>query len=504
MPARPKKRKFGKNDGVFALSKKFLLNPLSASSAPAGERLIEPVWDGLRVLATRSAEEVRVAGADFRDWSTSFPWVTRALERLGAESFAIDGVIAVVVPGAAPSFDDLRASVAEGRGQGAVLLAWDLMWLDGVDLRERPLAERRARLVKLLEGAPSAITLSPSVEGELGAVLSASAALGIPSVLVRSLQGSYGDPWRVHGAPLGAARSLSPPPPLTNPEKVLYPQDGICKRDVVDYYRALAPTMLRYMIDRPVVIQRWPDGILEFDWYQHRVPPRAPDYLRPAWVDGVRRIVIENTEALLWMVNQAGLSYHLFASRLGALEAPDYVIIDLDPGDRSSWWAESIEVALALRQLLELLELPSVVKTSGQRGLHILIPLAPGHSFAAAEELARGIARVLERLLPDKVTLELEKEKRGGRLLIDHQQFLAKTLVAPYSLRGVRGAPVSAPIAWEEVGPRLDPSAFTLRTLRARLEEKGDLAAPLLERGVSIAAALAQLRRTLGGPPPSR
>lgn len=497
MAARQKKRKFGKNDGVFALSKKFLLNPMNAPSAPDGDRLIEPVWDGLRVLATRAAGEVRLAAADFRDWSASFPWVTRALERLDADSFAIDGVIAVLVPGAAPSFDELRASIAAGRGQGAVLLAWDLMWLDGVDLRDRPLVERRSLLTKLLEGAPSAITLSPSIEGELGAVLSASAALGIHSVLVRARSGSYGAPWRVHGAGLGPARSLSPPPPLTNPEKVLYPQDGIKKRDAVDYYRALAPTMLRYMIDRPVVIQRWPDGIQEFDWYQHRVPPRAPDYLRPAWVDGVRRIVIENEEALLWMVNQAGLSYHIFSSRLSALEDPDYVVIDLDPGDRSSWWAELVEVALALRQLLELLALPSVVKTSGQRGLHVLIPLASGQRFAAAEELARGIARVLERLLPDKVTLELEKEKRRGRLLIDHQQFLAKTLVAPYSLRGVRGAPVSAPIAWEEVGPRLDPSSFSLRTMRARLEEKGDLAAPLLAPGASIAAALAQLSQTL-------
>jgi len=499
MAARPKKRKFGLHDGVFALSKKFVLNPMDAEVAPEGDRLIEPVWDGLRVLATRSADEVRVAAADFRDWTSTFPWVARALEKLPAQSFAIDGVVCVLDPRAAPSFAELRTRVAEGRGQDAVLLAWDLMWLDGTDLRERPLTERRAHLAKLLEGAPGAIALSQSVEAELSAVLPACAALGIHRVLVRALQGSYGAPWRVHGAPLGPTRSLSPAPPLTNAEKVLYPKDGITKREVVDYYRELAPTMLPYLLDRPVVIQRWPDGILEFDWYQHRVPPRAPDYLRPAWVDGVRRVVIESPDALLWMVNQAGLTYHVFSSRLRALSAPDYVVIDLDPGDRASWWAELIEIALALRRLLELLELPSVVKTSGQRGLHVLIPLAPGHRFGEAEELARGVAWVLERLLPDKVTLELEKQKRGGRLLVDHQQFLAKTLVAPYSLRGVHGAAVSAPISWEEVGPTLDPSAFSLRTMLARLEKKGDLAAPLLEGRAVLASALAQLRRTLGG-----
>src|SRR5207253_440056 len=151
--------------------------------------------------------------------------------------------------------------------------------------------------------------------------------------------------------------------------------------------------------------------------YQHRVPPRAPDYMRAAWVEGVRRIVLENADALLWMVNQAGLTYHVFASRLSSLHEPDYAMIDLDPGARTTWWDELVEVALAVRSVLELLELPSVVKTSGQRGLHVLVPLAAGHTFEQAEELGRGIAELLVRLMPDMVTIENEKDKRGGRLL---------------------------------------------------------------------------------------
>jgi bifunctional non-homologous end joining protein LigD len=242
------------------------------------------------------------------------------------------------------------------------------------------------------------------------------------------------------------------------------------------------------------VIQRWPDGIDDFDWYQHRMPPRAPDYLRAAWVDGVRRIVIENADALLWMVNQAGLTYHVFASRLASLPSPDYAMIDLDPGERTTWWDDTIEVALAIRRTLELLELPSVVKTSGKRGLHILIPLAPGHSFVQAEMLGRGIADLLLRLMPDKVTVENEKDKRGGKLLLDHKQFVAKTLVGTYSLRAADGAPVSTPIRWDEVTPKLDPKAFNLRTLRTRLDEYGDLGAPLLAGTTKLDVALAQLR----------
>jgi bifunctional non-homologous end joining protein LigD len=215
--------------------------------------------------------------------------------------------------------------------------------------------------------------------------------------------------------------------------------------------------------------------------------------LRAAWVDGVRRIVIENADALLWMVNQAGLTYHGFASRLSALAEPDWAMIDLDPGDRTTW-ADTVEIANAVRRALELLELPSAVKTSGRRGLHVLVPLAAGHTFAQAEELGRGIAKLLLRLMPDKVTIENEKEKRGGRLLVDHKQFLAKTLVVPYSLRASDGATASTPIAWEELSNDLDPQRFTLRTLAARLDAKGDLAAPLLEGRAQLDAALQRLR----------
>src|SRR5262249_25303040 len=138
--------------------------------------------------------------------------------------------------------------------------------------------------------------------------------------------------------------------------------------------------------------------------------------------------------------------------------------------------------------------LPSVIKTSGQRGLHILVPLARGHTFAQAEQLGRGVASLMLRLMPDRCTIENEKEKRQGRLLVDHKQYLAKTLVVPYSLRGADGAPASTPLAWDELTPALDPRSFTLRTLRARVDSRGDLAAPLLGGGAALTRALAQLR----------
>ncbi len=505
--ARPKKRAWKKRpkriegpENAFGLARRFTLASIT-SGAPTDRPtgcLIEPAWDGHRVLATRVGDSIRLAAADFRDWTHAFPAPVRALGKLPCHSLAIDGVVCVFDDRGAPSFSELKTQVAAQPSlPNAVLVCWDLLSIDDDDLRTRPLAERRARLAELLANTPGALMLSQALDGSLARVLAAVAKLGLRGVVARPLDGEYTAPWHDYSTsdtPVDWRRSLSPPPPLSNADKVLYPRDGIQKQEIVAFYRDIAPVMVPYLIDRPVVIQRWPDGIDDFDWYQHRMPPRAPDYLRATWVDGVRRIVIENADALLWMANQAGLTYHVFSSRLAALAEPDYAMIDLDPGDRTTWWDDLIEVALAVRQTLELLELPSVVKTSGQRGLHILVPLAPGHTFAQAERFGRGVAELLLRLMPDKITLENEKEKRGGRLLFDHKQFVAKTLVAPYSLRAADGAPVSTPITWDEVTPRLDPKAYNLRTLRARLDARGDLAAPLLAGTTRLDRALAQLQ----------
>jgi bifunctional non-homologous end joining protein LigD len=190
---------------------------------------------------------------------------------------------------------------------------------------------------------------------------------------------------------------------------VLYPRDGICKRDIAGYYRDVAPLIVPHLMDRPIVVQRWPDGIDEFDWYQHRMPPRAPDYLRASWIEGVRRILIENADALLWMVNQAGLTYHVFASRLSNLTSPDYAMIDLDPGDRTSWWDETIEVALAVR----ILEASSAERGQDERPArhHILVPLEPG-TRSSRPRLPGGVASCCSPV-PDKV-VDFRREKRGG------------------------------------------------------------------------------------------
>jgi bifunctional non-homologous end joining protein LigD len=501
----------GDRVSVFALARDHRLPAIvdgdSARVASVGadraRYRLELAWDGHRVLACRLGEDVRLAAADYRDWSDTFAAIAHGLRRLPCESAVIEGHLCALDDGGRPSFELLRKRAADKDLAGVALIAWDLLHLDGEDLRTLSLGERTARLATLFAGAPARLRLSEPLSGEVDAVLAALRGHGVRGLVARAVDAPSPPPddapWisiaAEPAAPITWLRSLSPPPPLTNAAKVLYPRDGITKTDVVAYYADIAPVLLAHLRDRPVVCQRWPDGIDDFTWYQHRVPPRAPDYLRAVWIDGVRRLVLDNPDALLWMVNQAALTYHGFGSRVDTLAEPDWAMIDLDPGERTTW-ADTVAVAVAVHNTLELLELPSVVKTSGQKGLHILVPTSPGHTFAQTEALAYGIARMVSRLMP-QTTLEMDKDKRAGRLLIDHKQFAAKTLVLAYSLRAADAAPASCPLHWSELTPALDPRALNHRAIRARLDRHGDLAAALLGSGVSLAPALERIKAAL-------
>jgi bifunctional non-homologous end joining protein LigD len=165
-----------------------------------------------------------------------------------------------------------------------------------------------------------------------------------------------------------------------------------------------------------------------------------------------------------------------------ALAVPDYVVLDLDPGDGP--WAHLIQVALAVRALLEALELESVVKTSGKRGLHVLVPIAPGPTHDEATAFAERVARAVAKVLPDVATVERMKDKRGGKLYVDYgQNGEGRTVVAPYTIRARDGAVVSTPVTWDEVTDDLDPTRFTIRTVLDRVKERGDLMASVLSTG---------------------
>jgi bifunctional non-homologous end joining protein LigD len=278
---------------------------------------------------------------------------------------------------------------------------------------------------------------------------------------------------------------------LTHPDRVLYPRDRITKQEIAAYYAAVAKPMLAALADRPVALEHWNDGIDGPSWFQQNIGNEARPWMRLAETPtrtsrrAVRHLIVDRPETLQWLAQHSVLTLHMWASRVGQLESPDWVVFDLDPA-KGRGIEQAIEPALVLRGLFERLSLPSVVKTSGKRGLHVLVPLQAGHAHQQAVAFAESITQAVARELPG-VTVERALGKRRGRLYLDaYQNGYGKTIVAPYSPRALDGAPVSAPLAWDEVTPRLDPGCFTVRTMPQRLAKVGDLFADALRKGIRL------------------
>jgi bifunctional non-homologous end joining protein LigD len=279
---------------------------------------------------------------------------------------------------------------------------------------------------------------------------------------------------------------VKPSVPLTNPDRLVYPRDRISKRDVADYYHAVSGPMVRALKDRPIQFAHWPDGIDEPSWFQQNIGGDAEPWMtlvttvtrtskRP-----VRHLIPDRPEALRWLAQHSALEIHAWSSRARSLEEPDWVVFDLDPPEGSAA-AVTAGLAQVMHRFFDRLEMTTVVKTSGRRGLHLYVPIAKGHSHEQAVAFARQVGRAVTRLVPG-VTMERSPEKRAGRLYLDcFQNGRGKTLIAPYSLRARDGAPVSTPLRWSEVTRRLDPSKLNLRTVPDRVARFGDLFAPALE-----------------------
>jgi bifunctional non-homologous end joining protein LigD len=278
---------------------------------------------------------------------------------------------------------------------------------------------------------------------------------------------------------------------LSNPSRLLYPKDKITKQEVADYYEAMSEPMLRALKDRPLTLIHWNQGIEKPKWFQQDLGDSAPDWLTavetPTSTEkgSVRHLVVDSKDALRWLAQNSVLEIHAWHSRAQSLTTPDWVVFDLDPAEGRGI-EQAIEIAQLLQDMFERLGLPSVPKTTGKRGLHVYVPLAKGHTFDDAQSFAISVGETVAKQVK-AVTLERSLSKRQGRLYFDcMQNAYGKTVVAPYSLRGIAGAPVSTPLRWSEVKAGLDPAQFNLRTMPARLRSVGDLFEPALTQGVRL------------------
>lgn len=628
--------------GARALLEKFgetmrATNPAEGAKLPRGDEFwFEIKYDGYRLIAAKSGDEVRLCSRNGKDWTDRFPIIAEAIAKLPAREVALDGEACAVDEQGNPSFQRLQHWIGgERKNVELVYVAFDLLFVDGEDVRGEPIENRRERLRALLEDATSPLSISTETDGDPKTLLEACRARGLeglvakrkgsryvagPSALwlklkcdrradfavvgylpLRGTSNTVGalllgamrdgkmlyagrcgtgfsdmqrrtlaklldaeridappaeevesplksphwskaklcvevayteitDDHRLRHPKLVAVREDKswnecvwpddprrprtigddedeppqpapirswPKPTLANREKVLFPRDGITKRELWEFAEAIAPTMLPHLVGRPLNMQRWPNGIDGEAWYQHRPGEgKIPEFVRLIDTGEAKpHVAADNVETLQWLANLAAITLHQWASRAPEIERPEYAVIDLDPGDGT--WADLVRVAEAVRTLLEAIEAESVVKTSGKRGVHVFVPLMKtphGPTHDEATRFAFEIATAVAKVLPEICTVERVKAKRGGRLYVDaFQNGLGRTVVCPYTIRAIDGAPVSAPIEWGELTNDLDAKTLNVRTMMDRLGKKGDLFAPILKaKGIDVGRVIAR------------
>jgi bifunctional non-homologous end joining protein LigD len=290
---------------------------------------------------------------------------------------------------------------------------------------------------------------------------------------------------------------------LTSPDKLLFPGDGVTKRDLADYYAAIGDTIVPHLRNRPFTLKRYPYGIRGQPYFAKQVPKGKPSWVPTrqfrTWPrEGGSRLVdfalVNEPAAAVWMVQMNCIDMNAWYSRVDKPDRPDFVLFDLDPPESRNGFVEAIRVAHLIREALERLELRSYVKTSGADGIHVLVPITRRSTYKDTYDFAELVSRRVEAENPGLATTEWLKKKRRG-VLVDHRQNgHGKTIASVYSVRPKPGAPVSTPLRWEELGEKVRPRDFGRREALARVEKHGDLFEPVLEGGQALGPALRSLR----------
>ncbi|MBM4420350.1 MAG: DNA ligase D [Chloroflexi bacterium] len=270
---------------------------------------------------------------------------------------------------------------------------------------------------------------------------------------------------------------------LTNLEKVLFPEDGYTKADLIRYYTEVSPYLLPWLRDRPLTLKPFPDGIAGASFYQKDKPEFTPRWIR-SWRDedagregGIDYVLANDLATLIWLANYTAIEIHPWLGRVDKPDLPDTAIIDLDPSTRATW-DDVREAARLVHEVLDAMGLVGVPKTTGSRGIHILVPIERRYSYEESRGFVDRVGKAAREKAPKLITLEFQKDKRRGIYVDFLQNVRGKTTAGPYSVRPIRRAPVSAPLAWDELGAVGRPDAFTIATMTARLAAVGDLLAP--------------------------
>lgn len=288
---------------------------------------------------------------------------------------------------------------------------------------------------------------------------------------------------------------------FTNLKKVFYPDEGYAKRDVINYYDAVSALILPHLKDRPLSLKRYPNGIKDEFFFQKHVPESFAPWLRTELIDSdhneapINYVFAQDRASLLYLANLGCIDQNPWMSRLGSLDNPDFILIDLDPQECP--YDMIVEAALLVKQVLDEIGLEGYPKTTGGRGMHVYIPVETDYTYEQTRTFAEVIARIVVRRKPELFTTPRSVAKRErNRVYFDWvQNAKSKTIAAPYVLRAYPGAPVATPLEWDEVRKGLDPRQFNIANARERFREKGDLFAGVLKRPQKMEKALGKLEK---------
>jgi DNA ligase D len=292
---------------------------------------------------------------------------------------------------------------------------------------------------------------------------------------------------------------------LTNLGKLYWPDEKITKGDLIEYYQAVAPFILPYIKNRPLSLKRNPHGILDEGFYHKDAGDIAPSWMKtfdifsPSSNKTIHYLVANDLQSLLFVANLGCIEMNPWSSTVSKPDHPDYLVIDIDPSDKNTF-DQVIEVALAVKEVLDEIAIEGFCKTSGSSGIHIYIPCGKKYLYDEARNFAHVIASLVNEKLPTITTLERALSKRKkNQVYIDYlQNSKGQTLACAYSARPKKGATVSTPLNWKEVAPGLHPSQFTIKNIKKRLEKKGDLFKGVLSKGINIPSALKRLEKISG------
>ncbi len=277
---------------------------------------------------------------------------------------------------------------------------------------------------------------------------------------------------------------------ITHPEKILFPEQKITKGEIVDYYRRIADMMIPYVKDRPMSLQRFPNGIGKEGFFQKEASDYFPDWIKRATIELEKghtqhQVLCNDAETLAYLANQDCITLHIFLCREDKLRYPDKMIFDLDPGDHD--FDKVKFAAKELREKLSDIKMTAFLMTTGSRGLHVVVPLDRSADFETVRAFAHSFASEVVKSNPEEFTIETYKEKRQGRLFLDYlRNSYGQTSVAPYSIRALSGAPVATPIHWEDLDRLETSQKYNVKNIFRRLKEKGDPWQNMMKYAVSI------------------